>query len=499
MSTVEQVKPEVRDYLSREHRLFINNEWVSPRTAGTFDVINPATASVISSVSEAGSADVDDAVASARHAFDHGPWRTMHASQRGCLIWRLSELVEANADELIQLEVLDNGMPIAFAEHLMRYCVEWLRYYAGMTDKVFGKNASNIVSGDGSFTHAYSTSQPVGVAGLITPWNGPLGSLIIKLAPALASGCAVVIKPAENTPLTTLRLADLIAQAEFPPGVVNILTGFGPVAGAALVEHADVDKISFTGSTNVGKQIVKAATGNLKRVTLELGGKSPCIVMDDAKLETAIPGAAMAIFANTGQVCFAGSRLFVHKNVYDEVVSGIAEFAKSMKVGSGLDRDNMLGPLISEKQLERVTSYVTAGSMAGAEIVTGGERVESGNGFFVEPTVFANVSADMDIVKEEIFGPVLCVTAFDDTEAVIQQANDTRYGLGAGIFSRSVDKVHYIASQLQTGNVWVNSYGTVHPALPFGGFKESGWGREMGTEGLEAYLEKKSVFINLDP
>lgn len=498
MSAVEQIKSEVLDYLERDHRLFIDNEWVAPRSGKSFDVINPATASVIASVAEAGPDDVDAAVAAARRAFDHGPWGSMPPSQRGCIIWRLSELVDKYADDLIQLEVLDNGMPIAFAEHLMRYSVDWLRYYAGLTDKVFGKNASGIMSGNGSFTHAYSSSQPVGVAGLITPWNGPLGSLIIKLAPALAAGCAVVIKPAENTPLTTLRLGELIAEAGFPPGVVNILTGFGPVAGAALAEHSDVDKISFTGSTEVGKQIVKAATGNLKRVTLELGGKSPCIVMDDAKLETAIPGAAMAIFANTGQVCFAGSRLFVHSKVYDEVVAGIADFAKGMKVGSGFDRDNALGPLISEKQLERVSSYVTAGRMAGAEIVTGGGKVECDNGFFVEPTVFANVSADMRIVKEEIFGPVLCVTPFDDTEAVIQQANDTRYGLGAGIFSRSVDKIHYIASRLQTGNVWVNSYGTVHPALPFGGFKESGWGREMGTEGMDAYLEKKSVFISLD-
>lgn len=498
MSTVEQVKQEVLDYLERDHRLFIDNEWVAPQSGRDFDVINPATAKVIASVAEAGPEDVDDAVAAARAAFDHGPWRNMLPSKRGGIIWRLSELVEKYADELIQLEVLDNGMPIAFAEHLMGYSVDWLRYYAGLADKVFGKNASGILSGGGSYTHAYSSSQPVGVAGLITPWNGPLGSLIIKLAPALAAGCAVVIKPAENTPLTTLRLGELVAEAGFPPGVVNILTGFGPVAGAALAEHGQVDKISFTGSTAVGKQIVKAATGNLKRVTLELGGKSPCIVMDDAKLETAIPGAAMAIFANTGQVCFAGSRLFVHKRVYDEVVAGIVDFAKDMKVGSGFDRGNALGPLISEKQLERVTSYVTAGSMGGAEIVTGGGQVDSDNGYFVEPTVFANVTADMKIVKEEIFGPVLCVTPFEDIEDVIQQANDTRYGLGAGIFSRSVDHIHYIASRLQTGNVWVNSYGTVHPALPFGGFKESGWGREMGTEGMDAYLEKKSVFISLD-
>ena len=499
MSAIEQVSPKVQAYLEKEHRLFIDNEWVSPRSTRGFDVINPANAEVIASVSEADVADVNDAVAAARRAFDQGAWGTMLASRRGMLIWRLSELLEANAEELIQLEVLDNGMPISFAEHLMRYCVDWLRYYAGMTDKIFGKNASGILSGDGASVHAYSSSQPLGVAGLITPWNGPLGSLIIKLAPALAAGCAVVIKPAENTPLTTLRLGELVAEAEFPAGVVNILTGFGTVAGAALVEHPDVDKISFTGSTEVGKQIVRAATGNLKRVTLELGGKSPCIVMDDAKLETAIPGAAMAIFANTGQVCFAGSRLYVHKKVYDEVVEGIAEFAKGLKVGSGFDRENLLGPLISAEQLERVTSYVTAGTTAGAEIVTGGGTVSCDNGFFVEPTVFANVNANMDIVREEIFGPVLCVTPFDDIEEMVQQANDTRYGLGAGIFSRSVNHVHHIASRLQTGNVWVNSYGTVHPALPFGGFKESGWGREMGTEGLEAYLEKKSVFINLDP
>lgn len=496
MSTMVQPMQKVLDYLGRSHKMLINNEWRAARSGRTFEVINPATGSVIANVSEASAEDVDDAVAAARRAFDQGPWRTMNAAQRGRLMWRLADLLEANAEELAHLEVMDNGMPIAFAEYLTVCCVNWLRYYAGMTDKVLGKNASAAISGDGTHMHAYSACEPVGVAGLITPWNGPAGTLIIKLAPALAAGCCCVVKPAENTPMTTLRIGELVLEAGFPPGVVNIVTGFGPIAGAALVEHNAVDKISFTGSTEVGKSIVKAATGNLKRVTLELGGKSPCIVLDDADLESAIPGAAMAIFANTGQVCFAGSRLFVHKRVYDKVVAGIAEYAKGMKVGTGFDRANALGPLISEKQRGRVNSYVEAGRAAGAEVVTGGQLVKR-EGFFVEPTIFANVTADMKIVREEIFGPVLVATPFDDLDAVLNQANDTRYGLGAGIFGNDLNQVHYLASRLQTGNVWVNCYGTVHPSLPFGGYKESGWGREMGTEGLEAFVERKAVFISL--
>lgn len=496
MTTPHQLLPRVLDFLKRPPGLLIDNEWRASRSGRTFEVIDPATRRVIAEAAEGSAEDVDDAVAAARAAFDGGPWRTMTAAERGRIMWRFADLIDANAKELAQLEVMDNGMPMAFAEYLMSGCSSWTRYYAGMADKVLGKNASAVLSGDGMDTHAYSCSEPVGVAGLILPWNGPAGTLIIKLAPALAAGCCCVVKPAENTPMTALRLGELAVEAGFPPGVINIVTGFGQTAGAALVEHQDVDKISFTGSTAVGKEIVKAAAGNLKRVTLELGGKSPCIVFDDADLDVAIPGAAMAIFANTGQVCFAGSHLFVHEGVYDRVVAGVADFAKTMKIGSGFDPETTLGPLISEKQRDRVTSYIEAGCEAGAQVVTGG-KTAGREGYFMEPTIFANVSSNMTIVREEIFGPVLVVTPFNDTDAVIKQANDTRYGLGAGVFSRNVNTVHYVASRLQAGSVWVNSYGTVHPALPFGGYKESGWGREMGTEGMDAFLEKKSVFVRL--
>lgn len=488
--------PVALDFLNAEHRLLINNEWVPALSGRAFDVIDPATGQVISSVQEGGSEDIEAAVQAARQAFDAGPWRKMRPCDRGRLLLRFADLIEANREELSHIEVLDNGMPLAFANHLMTGASEWTRYYAGLADKLHGRNASSSLSGDGVHTHAYSASQPVGVAGLILPWNGPAGTLIIKLAPALAAGCCCVIKPAENTPLSALRLGELAIEAGFPPGVINIVTGFGQEAGAALAQHPQVDKISFTGSTAVGKEIVRASAGNLKRLTLELGGKSPCIVFDDADLDLAIPGAAMAIFANTGQVCFAGSRLYVQRRVYDQVVSGIQEIISSMKIGSGFDPGNALGPLISEKQRRQVEAYVDSGRQDGAELLVGGTAVE-GPGYFYRPTVFSNTRADMKIVQEEIFGPVLVATPFDELEEVLQLANDTRYGLGAGVFSRDVNKVHYLADRLQAGNIWVNSYGTVHPALPFGGFKESGWGREMGMEGLEAFLEKKSVYIQL--
>ena len=488
--------PEALRFLGSDHRLLINNEWVTAQTSKTFDVINPANGEFIASVQEGGSADVDAAIEAARRAFDTGPWRKMRACDRGRLLLRFADLIEANREELSHIEVLDNGMPLAFANHLITGASEWTRFYAGLADKLHGRNASASLSGDGSHTHAYSSIQPVGVVGLILPWNGPAGTLIIKLAPALAAGCCCVIKPAENTPLSALRLGQLAIEAGFPPGVVNIVTGFGQNAGAALAQHPQVDKISFTGSTAVGKDIVRASAGNLKRVTLELGGKSPCMVFDDADLDLAIPGAAMAIFANTGQVCFAGSRLYVQRKVYDEVVDGIRNIITGMQIGSGFDPANALGPLISEKQRQQVEAYVNSGRQDGAEILAGGTAVD-GPGYFYKPTVFSNIRADMKIVQEEIFGPVLVATPFDEMEEVLQLANDTRYGLGAGVFSRDVNKVHYMAERLEAGNVWVNSYGTVHPSLPFGGFKESGWGREMGMEGLEAFLEKKSVFIQL--
>lgn len=497
MSTETLPSPEALSFISRKHRLLINNEWVSAKSGQEFDVLNPATESTIASVQRGNSIDIDLAVDAARTAFDRGPWSRMRACDRSRLMLRLADLIEKHQEELSHIEVLDNGMPLAFAMHLMSSASEWMRYYAGLADKIHGQHSSASVSGDSNHIHAYSSLQPVGVAALVIPWNGPAGTLVMKLAPALAAGCCCVVKPAENTPLSALRLGELTVEAGFPPGVINIVTGFGQEAGAALAASNRVDKISFTGSTAVGKEIVRASTGNLKRVTLELGGKSPCIVFDDADLDLAIPGAAMAIFANTGQVCFAGSRLYVQRRVYDRVLSGIGKIVGDMKIGNGLNTENVLGPLISEKQREQVASYVTSGRRDGAEVVVGGKSIE-GPGFFFQPTIFANTRSDMKIVREEIFGPVLVATPFDEVDEVLAMANDTKYGLGAGVFSRDVNKVHHMAHHLQTGNVWVNHYGTVHPSLPFGGFKESGWGREMGMDGLEAFLEKKSVYVKLN-
>ena len=487
----------VRSFLARPPRLFIDGEWHEAVRGGTIDVIDPATGETIAISAEGASEDIDKAVAAARRSFDSGVWRGMSGAERSRIIWRFADLIDANAEELVELEVRDNGMPTAFAQYIVSISAEWFRHFARLAANVFGRNASNMISGQQDSFHAYSARQPVGVVGLITPWNGPLGLFALKVGPALASGCSAIVKPAENTPLTALRVAELALEAGVPPGVLNVVTGYGHVAGAALTHHPDVDKISFTGSTAIGKEIVRAAADNLKRVTLELGGKSPCIICDDADIEAAIPQAGMAIFANTGQVCYAGSRLFVQRKAYDKVVAGLESFAKGLKIGSGLDPASQLGPLISEKQRERVLAYVESGKAEGAQLLFGG-RSTGDKGFFVEPAIFANTSGSMKIVREEIFGPVLVATPFDDLNDVVSLANDTRYGLGAGIFTSDVSKAHLLASRIDAGNVWVNCYGLVDAALPFGGFKESGLGREAGSEGLDAYLEHKSVVVKLD-
>jgi phenylacetaldehyde dehydrogenase len=484
------------EFLNRRQLLWIDGSHREPRNGGWIDVYDPATGAVIAKSPLGDAADIDDAVRAARRSVDAGVWRRLAPAERARIMWRLADLLESNAAELVDIEVLNNGMPIAFARWMISSCAQWLRHFAGLTTQIFGRNASAAVSSGQTRLHAYTASDPIGVAGLIVPWNGPAGALIIKLAPALAAGCSVVVKPSELTPLSALLIAELAHEAGVPAGVVNVVPGLGKVAGQALVEHPGVDKISFTGSTEVGKHVVRTAASTLKRVTLELGGKSPCIIFDDADLDAAIPAAAMAIFANTGQVCFAGSRLFVQKKSFDKVVSGIAQFASGLKIGSGFDAQTMIGPLISEGQRERVKNYIESGRRHGAEIVTGGAALK-GDGFFVQPTVFANAGADLQIVREEIFGPVLVATPWNDWDDLIRVANDTRYGLGAGIFTSSLSKAHLTAERLQAGTIWVNSYGLMHPAMPFGGFKESGWGREMGTEGLEGFLEKKSVYMSL--
>jgi acyl-CoA reductase-like NAD-dependent aldehyde dehydrogenase len=484
-------------FLDREPALFIDGAWIPAASGKSFDVLDPATGKVIMRVAEGDAADVDAAVSAARRSFTERVWRGKTGTERSLILWRYADLVEANLDELVALEVLDNGMPYVFADYVVRATAEWLRHYARLAPGVHGRNVSGSVSGAQSF-HAYSAHEPVGVVGLITPWNGPIVTFALKVAPALAAGCSAIVKPAENTPVTALRMGELAIEAGIPAGVLNIVTGFGQTAGAALTHHHDVDKISFTGSTAVGKSIVAASAGNLKRLTLELGGKSPCIVFDDADMSTAIPGAAMAIFTNTGQVCFAGSRLFVQRKSFDRVVEGVAQVAKTLKVGNGFDPATNLGPLISAKQQERVLEYVAIGRSEGAEVVHGGKPV-GGSGFFVEPTIFADVKSSMRIAREEIFGPILVATPFDDVSEIIALANDTRYGLGAGVYTSNLNTALHMADRLESGNVWVNCYGVMHPALPFGGFKESGWGRESGTEGLDAFLEKKAVVVQLAP
>ncbi len=485
----------VEKFLARQHGLLIGGEWQSSASGIHYDALNPATGRPIASAARSNAEDIDRAVSAARRAFEDARWRGLSSDARARLLWRFADLLEANAAELVELEVLNNGMPSAFAQWGVAASASWLRHFAGMTGRALGQNASAAASGCGAHFHAYTALEPVGVVGLIIPWNGPIGTFIIKVAPALAAGCTCVVKVAEDTPLTALRLGELALEAGIPAGVLNVVTGFGD-AGAALVAHEGVDKISFTGSTETGKSVLRSAADSVKRVTLELGGKSPCVVFDDADMEQAISGAAMAIFANTGQVCFAGSRLYVQRAAFDRVVEGVANFARSLKIGSGLDSANQIGPLISEKQRNRVREYIALGEREGGQIVAGGKPRE-GDGFFVEPTVFTNLSASARIVKEEIFGPVVVATPFDDLDEVVSLANDTQYGLGAGIFTRSLSTAHILAERLRAGNVWVNCYGVMNPAMPFGGFKQSGIGREMGDEGFKAFLESKSVYINL--
>ena len=491
--SIDTAADTVNDFLSSPRRMLIGAEWVEASSGATLTTENPATGRPIATVPAGDGRDVDRAVRAARATFVSRVWRGAAGTKRAEVLWRFSDLLAAHSDELVRLEVLDNGMPAAFARGLVTSAVEGLRYYAGMCTQLYGRTST--VGSDLAF-HAFSEREPVGVVGLIVPWNGPIASAVNKLAPALAAGCSIVLKPAEQTPLSALRLGELALEAGVPSGVVNVVTGTGPDAGAALVAHDDVDKISFTGSIPVGKSIVAASAGNLKRVTLELGGKSPVFVFDDADLEQTIPAAAMGIFGNTGQVCFAGSRLYAQPGVYDELVAGLEEFARGLTLGSGLDSASQLGPLISADQRHRVLDYVESGLAEGAEIVTGGRAVGA-EGYFMEPTIFAGGRPDMRIVTEEIFGPVLTVMPFEDFDDLARLGNAGRYGLGAGIYTRDVSNAHRGARLLDVGNVWVNCYGFRDKSLPFGGFKQSGWGRENGPEGLDAFLESKAVYLKL--
>lgn len=488
---------QARDFLDRPHRLLIGGNWVDAADRSKDTVYDPASEDALAQVASAGEADIDRAVSAARAAFQ-GEWSRLSSHQRSRLLWRLADELEANLDLAVELEVLDNGMPRMVAHYsIAKFGCDFLRYYAGWCTKILGEtipvSPQDAPNGE-SLT--YTRREPIGVVGAIIPWNSPLVMAVLKLAPALAAGCTVVLKPAELTPLTALLLGELVKKSGIPDGVVNIVPGHGHVAGAALAAHDGVDKIAFTGSTEVGKKILLAAAGNLKRVTLELGGKSPMVVFPDADLERVIPGAARGAFFLQGQNCMAGTRLFVHEDIYDKVVEGVVGMAGSFRLGHGLSPDSDLGPLISAEQRARVLEYVRAGSQSGAELLCGGDMPQ-GKGYFLRPAVFGHTSMDMKIAREEIFGPVLCVQSFSDSDlkAVAAEANKTIYGLSGSVWTRDISTAHRMVNLIDSGQVSINCHAAVDPAIPFGGNRQSGWGREFGREGLEPYLKTKATTV----
>ena len=474
-------------------KLLINNRWVPSKSGKTFATVNPSTGEEICQIAEADAADVDKAVNAARRAFEHGAWRKIPASERGRLLHRLADLIEKNADELAALESLDNGKPVSIAKAVdVAATVGCFRYFAGWSDKVHGKT----IPVDGDF-FCYTRHEPVGVVGQIIPWNFPMLMLAWKLAPALATGNTVVMKPAEQTPLSALRIGELIVEAGFPEGVVNLLPGFGPTAGAAIAHHMDVDKVAFTGSTEVGRLIMEAAAkSNLKRITLELGGKSPNIVFADTDLDEAVEGAHFGLFFNHGQCCCAGSRVFVEEKLYDQFVEKSGARARKTTVGDPFDPKTEQGPQVDQTQFDKVMGYIESGRDEGAKLVCGGDRVGD-RGYFIQPTVFADVQDEMKIAREEIFGPVMSIIPFKSAEEVVDRANRTTYGLAAAVWTRDIKKAHAIANSVRAGTVWVNFYNVLDTRAPFGGFKQSGIGRELGEYGLQQYTEVKTVTVKL--
>jgi len=484
------VNEKVEKFLKGTKKLYINGEFVESRSGKTFDTPNPATGETLATVFEADKEDIDLAVKAARKAFDEGPWSTMTPASRSRLMYKLADLMEEHQEALAQLETLDNGKPIRETSNAdIPLSIEHIRYYAGWTTKITGQT----IPVNGPYFN-YTRHEPVGVVGQIIPWNFPLLMAMWKIGAALATGCTIILKPAEQTPLSALYLAELIDEAGFPPGVVNIVPGFGETAGSALVDHPLVNKIAFTGSTEVGKMIMANAAKGLKRVTLELGGKSPNIILPDADLTKAIPGALNGVMFNQGQVCCAGSRVFIQKKHFDRVVSDMASHAKTIKQGFGLNQDIEMGPLVSNEQQSRVLNYIEKGIEEGAEVVAGGKKSRE-SGYFVEPTIFADVSDNMTIAKEEIFGPVIAALPYEDLDEVIARANASEYGLAAGLWTENVANAHYIANRLRAGTVWINCYNVFDAASPFGGYKQSGIGREMGSYALNNYTEVKSVWV----
>jgi len=488
---------EMQDFLSRIHGHFIEGRWVEGGDATTINIVNPATGLTISHIEAGGAVEIDLAVTAARTSFNSGVWSKMAPVERARILFSLADLIEEYAGKIAHLEALDIGVSRTMMHDIgVKLAADQLRYYAGWITKISGQTINNSrPHAPGREFLTYTVKEPIGVVGQIIPWNFPFGMAVGKIAPALAAGCSLVLKPAEEAPLSVAYLADLIVKTDLPDGVFNLVNGVGRKAGAALARHMDVDKISFTGSTAVGKDILAAAGGNLKKVTLELGGKSPVVILKDADLNEAIPAAARAIFFLNGQNCMAGSRLLVHADIHDEVVKGLVEIAETMSIGSDLDNAYDIGPLISKRQMTRVLAYIDTGLGEGATLATGGKRAPGLAGYFVEPTIFTDCASNMRIVREEIFGPVLTVQKFDteDLTEIAEMANDTIFGLSASVWTKDLSKGHLLAGMIKSGQVGINVHAAIDPATPFGGYKQSGWGREFGREGLEPYLETKAV------
>tara|TARA_R110000868_G_scaffold372768_2_gene636594 strand:+ start:2645 stop:4135 length:1491 start_codon:yes stop_codon:yes gene_type:complete len=483
-------------FIAAPKRLLIDGEWQSSSGDKSIPVYDPSNGEEIGSVVDASIADVDRAVLAARRAFDDRRWSGLPPYEREMTIRKLADLIEANASEFAELEAIDNGKSVAAAAQMdVPGAIAQLRYMAGWATRMEGDSVEPMLAPSGAF-HGYTRREPVGVVALIVPWNFPLFFAALKLAPALAAGCTTVLKPAEQTSLTTLRFADLVLQAGFPAGVINIVTGAGSTAGEALVRHPGIDKISFTGSTQVGKGIARIAADTLTRITLELGGKSPMVVMPDVDIAATIQGVASGIYFNAGQICTAGSRVYAHRDVFDQLVDGVAAAATGLRLGPSLAPDTQMGPLVSARQRETVLAHIESASAEGASLVVGRDQ-PGGDGYYVAPAVIADVSPEMRVMREEIFGPVVCVSRFDDLDAVVKSANDTRYGLAASIWTRDVSAMHKLAGSIKAGTIWGNCHNAIDPAIPFGGYKESGLGREHGQDGPLAYTETKSVLIAL--